>query len=1833
MTVVKRGIPILCLFLVLALPTAYAACYADNCGFCTDECTVEGGLGPGAGCGDGERCVTSDCLCCVGGSTDPPTPGRPENVGRLRCVPDGVVTEVNCANGIDDDGDSDIDCADSECAGFSNVVTGSQTSHDWDAPQDVVGKASAEKEGFLRPATFTPEPFTNYYAQITEQERVCVESCQPGPDGEEYCSQCRLWKWLEVVERDSSTIVGRSSDWAPCYDDGGDGCDDPDVTTDTTALWTWENGTMCEGDIPPPPQSAFRGDCYIADVCAPNDIDVMHVDNVDNSHAALTSVITNYRVCCPVENIEARCSPRSTTFLSLSDTFNAQVEQPRQGNYPEEVCFLPVEGQRITCSYKSACDADETCIIAMSGATNAHVQECGIGTYDTKVCCGFGAVEEYCGDGIVQPGEECDDGNTIDTDGCTNACTRGECRDTTPAYTADDLCPDGAPRRNLCDAERADRGVAAAESMNVYYGERNRALFTLDESVKLRYQAALFNFFEGSAFDGNTLIERQLQYDTASSDLTPLDSVYITWILESYTADLTPANRDGLTALLDAPEDIAVATESDSFLRDITVYFRALRNGNLECEDSQPIVSALRVKGDEGWRSEINQEALADVVIGLSTLYANTPNASVKVLAEMNLDVIFARFAAQMTNGIFGGVRENDWVDTWAFHPYESPWYGWSYLLFGEPDDVHLSEPSILIAGYCAHDAVRSVLDSRRVRLDDLELNETFASRSGNFYSYVSQEYALSGTVDVADSTASLRPFSSRITLRMPDHPKQLLTLTTATADWNDPENGADEALVYTERDLAIGRLGGDECREPHAFVANSYEISGDPDGEGLRLICYGVCSGEESDFADSVYVALRFAGPTEVDTTQGRYAPLGGQIGEGWGGVDDSGTIIYSRGNQRDIFSVEVIPRAYLNAVAAEHPYRNPLDFLWYELYDAVLRDTSLGYTGGRVEYMTRLQGGEKTYSYDPGRELRVDNTLVEPSGYAPRYTKITDVDYTHIERTDRWEIKGTLQGSLSRRLWLNFTADTLAGLKDANPLDTTWACSGTSGGSGLGDTRPPETIEERLAWMADSMMQDAGGSEYSLDCGPPSEVLPNYEYFKGTDLIQAACVMEVETYRKVGLLYNPMLPRVQLILQQSNLYYPYLEPDDNEEIDITMCDDALEETGLDFLRCNDADFFIQSPAYGKMSSWVSPDAAALVMCNEPNCFTNGPLDSWIDFFTMLFGGGEVEEGADPDVTGFRRGYFYRDDAEKKVRARFLTDSRVEILYMNLVQSVESLLNRLPPGSVYKKGELDGDYVQYFFMDEEMLDEYSWRAVTGALRINTSLSGDPSQFTSICGDGIVDFGEECDPGNSDYPRRCSVGPNNMTCTSGCLIDLSQCGEVCEDKDGDGANVTLRPDANCGAPSQLDCYDADPETVTVYGADGTPYDCALVTRETGCKAPPTSACPQCVSPGMVDEVCDDGADNNCNGVSEEDEGCPPSPDPDPDPDDSVICDGFTPGCPYVCESNGVQEFGGMYLESYNGTCEPNPATGSCTCPLGYDSHQVYGSIYETPDQPWIRGDRMVHVCMRPWRGEPTYDFGGMFARGPSWSCPNPNPLTGECNCPSGYTQHGWSRPWQDPYYWGFCYRDATGDTESMFAGMYGYQHPYEWPAHEDPYTLNPGNWQRPREQMQCVPNPLTGDCSCPDGTHPYPLVGENKIDRPLFYCAKFPVSVRPQPETITYCDEMRAGQAAYPEGDGIAWDWTQLEGVDGEKCSGCPSCADRRYVIRHGDYTSGNQACIERGHEYAEFQSPQQRHCGVYCNVFQRYWDGSNWRKGECRDYYANRVDCCTDIVLPPDNT
>jgi cysteine-rich repeat protein len=56
-------------------------------------------------------------------------------------------------------------------------------------------------------------------------------------------------------------------------------------------------------------------------------------------------------------------------------------------------------------------------------------EECDDGNALNTDACSNACTTPECGDGIVQAGEECDDGNAVNADACSNACTTPECGD------------------------------------------------------------------------------------------------------------------------------------------------------------------------------------------------------------------------------------------------------------------------------------------------------------------------------------------------------------------------------------------------------------------------------------------------------------------------------------------------------------------------------------------------------------------------------------------------------------------------------------------------------------------------------------------------------------------------------------------------------------------------------------------------------------------------------------------------------------------------------------------------------------------------------------------------------------------------------------------------------------------------------------------------------------------------------------------------------------------------------------------------------------------------------------------------------------------------------------------------------------------------------------------------------------------------------------------------------------------------------------------------------------------------------------------------------------
>jgi cysteine-rich repeat protein len=72
------------------------------------------------------------------------------------------------------------------------------------------------------------------------------------------------------------------------------------------------------------------------------------------------------------------------------------------------------------------CSATCTLEVCGNGVVDAG-EDCDDGNTTDGDGCSAVCADEVCGDGIVQPGEDCDDGNTDDADSCSNSCELNAC--------------------------------------------------------------------------------------------------------------------------------------------------------------------------------------------------------------------------------------------------------------------------------------------------------------------------------------------------------------------------------------------------------------------------------------------------------------------------------------------------------------------------------------------------------------------------------------------------------------------------------------------------------------------------------------------------------------------------------------------------------------------------------------------------------------------------------------------------------------------------------------------------------------------------------------------------------------------------------------------------------------------------------------------------------------------------------------------------------------------------------------------------------------------------------------------------------------------------------------------------------------------------------------------------------------------------------------------------------------------------------------------------------------------------------------------------------------
>ncbi len=958
-------------------------------------------------------------------------------------------------------------------------------------------------------------------------------------------------------------------------------------------------------------------------------------------------------------------------------------------------------------------------------------------------------------------------------------------------------CADGSLMRNVCDDGYAGRVSSATADLAAYYP----SVIPSGQSDDRRYPAALAAFAAGDDTAGNQYLAQQLG---AGQTLTGRDAVYLAWIKSAYSDKLADVSAVDSAIAQFTPS----SSESDTFLRQVATY---LADGG----DSGPVSQLLSTKGGQGWSSEASPEALADVVVGLSALLAQANDTQVQTLAEMNLDIIFARFAALDAGGAFGGVRVGDAYASPFLNPTASPWYGWSALLFGTTTDgTYAMEPGLVLSGYCANDAVRAVYAAQS---NGEQVKEMFNGVSGNAFASIDAGGVFGGSVDLTANgvLSSSSGYVTRAGIRFGDDPLSYILLSTATSDAYDgaPDNGD----VVTADGLALGKLGGSACDEPHVVIGRgvAYNTTG-----SVTVMSHG-----------NQYYAFRFLGKQYIIPLQDRYAPLSGSIpvldadgGKGW-------VIIPANPTYGGTFALERIPQSFVDQVTAQGSTGD----LLLDLARAVMANTTFTFTtSGKLNYTTDLSGTPITYLYQPGQTLLKDNNPVMFSGFSPRNV-LGSAGALISGSNSVWTVTGQLpaDGGLAsdEKLVLNFAS----GTKSAS--NVSYACAGNTTANGTAFTIPDGS---RLAFLAASLTQGQDG--YSLDCGAAADILPNSaplnDIANGTEI--DGCVMEKGSARTVGLLYDDTgsgAP-IQSLIASVKSYYPFIAQGSPLSAKETMCDETLNNnpSSLTFLPCGT----INAGAAGKLSVYANP-SARIVVFSQDNPFATSALDGLWDWFLGLFGV-TPQNGADPStLVAFTQGYFYRNGSAS-VDGRIDADGAMTIRYANLSESVEPLVGFFGGGATYAAGGT----LQIISSDASQTS--AWRAATAALRIT---SGTPLTFPAECGNGIKETGEQCDGADFGNQTCLDFGGNKGTpaCNSDCTVNASSCTLNCTDADHDGYNASA---PGCGP---ADCNDNDASVTTdctvTNGTTPTPPQCAQSLP--GCSAvcnitmpplsPPLGPCP------------------------------------------------------------------------------------------------------------------------------------------------------------------------------------------------------------------------------------------------------------------------------------------------------------------------------------------------------------------------------------------------------
>src|SRR3989344_7459269 len=119
-----------------------------------------------------------------------------------------------------------------------------------------------------------------------------------------------------------------------------------------------------------------------------SEITVLKLYGTSNTHAALSTVpgVPYYLKCREMTGItlSSACSGSYVTFLRLTSSSNAHVQQPSVSTYPTAAC-ISSSSNTISCAYAGSCAGYDTCLASISSASNAHIGQCG--QFPINICC------------------------------------------------------------------------------------------------------------------------------------------------------------------------------------------------------------------------------------------------------------------------------------------------------------------------------------------------------------------------------------------------------------------------------------------------------------------------------------------------------------------------------------------------------------------------------------------------------------------------------------------------------------------------------------------------------------------------------------------------------------------------------------------------------------------------------------------------------------------------------------------------------------------------------------------------------------------------------------------------------------------------------------------------------------------------------------------------------------------------------------------------------------------------------------------------------------------------------------------------------------------------------------------------------------------------------------------------------------------------------------------------------------------------------------------------------------------------------------------------------